>query len=198
MKQDDPSIVSLAIGDGANDVAMILQADIGVGIFGKEGNRSVDSSDFAIAEFRFLWVLLFKHGRWNYKRFSMMLNYYFYKNFVYTFMQILYSFNNGFSMKSVFPEAFLTLYNLVFTALPIQWYAVSEIDVYPSDLRDSVNYRSFIPSLYFPGQRNLQYNYFITVLWLTVGFVQSLTIYLIPFYGLHGKILNVDGNVCED
>jgi len=65
---------------------MILQADIGIGVFGKEGYRAVDSSDFAIAEFKFLWYLLFKHGRWNYKRISMLLNYYFYKNFFYTFM----------------------------------------------------------------------------------------------------------------
>lgn len=54
-KTDDPDIVTLAIGDGSNDVSMILEADIGVGIFGKEGLRAVDSSDFAIAEFRFLW-----------------------------------------------------------------------------------------------------------------------------------------------
>jgi len=49
MKQDDPSIITLAIGDGANDVSMILQADIGIGMFGKEGNRAVDTSDFAIS-----------------------------------------------------------------------------------------------------------------------------------------------------
>lgn len=48
-----------------------------------------------------------------------MLNYYFYKNFVYTFMQILYAFHNGFSMKTVFPDEFLSLFNLIFTAMPI-------------------------------------------------------------------------------
>ena len=55
MKTDDPSIITLAIGDGANDVSMILSADIGIGLFGKEGNRAVDSGDIAIAEFKFLW-----------------------------------------------------------------------------------------------------------------------------------------------
>ena len=30
-------ITTLAIGDGANDVNMILSAHVGVGIFGKEG-----------------------------------------------------------------------------------------------------------------------------------------------------------------
>ena len=60
IKQDDPEIITLAIGDGANDVPMILEADIGVGLYGKEGMRAVDSSDFALAEFRLLWPLLFK------------------------------------------------------------------------------------------------------------------------------------------
>ena len=49
IRQDDPEVVTLAIGDGSNDVSMILQADIGVGIFGNEGMRAVDTSDFAIA-----------------------------------------------------------------------------------------------------------------------------------------------------
>ncbi len=43
----------LAIGDGANDVAMIQAADIGVGIMGKEGRQAVNNSDFAIGQFRY-------------------------------------------------------------------------------------------------------------------------------------------------
>lgn len=58
IKQDDPEIITLAIGDGANDVPMILEADIGVGLYGKEGMRAVDTSDYAVAEFRHLWTLL--------------------------------------------------------------------------------------------------------------------------------------------
>ncbi len=42
----------LAIGDGANDVAMIQAADIGVGIMGKEGRQAVNNSDFAFTQFR--------------------------------------------------------------------------------------------------------------------------------------------------
>lgn len=133
MKEDDPAIISLSIGDGANDVSMILEADIGIGLFGKEGNRAVDSSDYAIAEFRFLWYLLFKHGRWNYQRMGFMINYFFYKNFTYTLMQLIYQNYNGFSSISIFPDWFLTLYNLVFTALPVCAYATWEKDIYPVD-----------------------------------------------------------------
>lgn len=44
----------LAIGDGANDVAMIQAADVGIGIMGKEGRQAVNNSDYAIGQFRFL------------------------------------------------------------------------------------------------------------------------------------------------
>ena len=40
--------ITLAIGDGANDVNMIQQAHIGVGVFGKEGNQAACFSDYAI------------------------------------------------------------------------------------------------------------------------------------------------------
>ena len=33
-----PNHITLAIGDGANDVNMITQAHVGIGIVGKEGN----------------------------------------------------------------------------------------------------------------------------------------------------------------
>lgn len=44
----------LAIGDGANDVAMIQAADIGVGIAGKEGRSAVNNSDFGLTQFKYL------------------------------------------------------------------------------------------------------------------------------------------------
>ena len=60
--------MTLAIGDGANDVNMIQAADVGVGISGEEGLQAVNSSDFAIAQFRFLKRLLLVHGHWSYAR----------------------------------------------------------------------------------------------------------------------------------
>ena len=54
MKNYSPNSKTLAIGDGGNDVSMIMEAHIGVGIYGEEGMRAVQSSDYAIGEFMFL------------------------------------------------------------------------------------------------------------------------------------------------
>ena len=70
-----PEPVTLAIGDGANDVTMIQEAAVGVGISGKEGLQAVNASDFAIARFRFLKRLLLLHGRWNYRRICKVILY---------------------------------------------------------------------------------------------------------------------------
>jgi len=55
--------VTLAIGDGANDIAMIQEAHVGIGITGKEGLQAARVSDYAIAQFRFLTKLLLVHGK---------------------------------------------------------------------------------------------------------------------------------------
>ena len=66
--KDGLKCMTLAIGDGANDVSMIQAADVGVGISGEEGLQAVNSSDYAIAQFRFLKRLILVHGHWSYAR----------------------------------------------------------------------------------------------------------------------------------
>jgi phospholipid-translocating ATPase len=74
--------MTLAIGDGANDVAMIREAHVGVGIFGKEGRQAVRSSDYALAQFRFIAPLILVHGHYCYWRIAYSVQYFFYKNLV--------------------------------------------------------------------------------------------------------------------
>ena len=76
--------VTLAIGDGGNDVNMIRQANVGIGIFGKEGYQAAYNSDYAISQFKYLKRLLFKEGRISLSKNCYFLYHYFLKNFMFT------------------------------------------------------------------------------------------------------------------
>ena len=118
MKEYNPNAVTLAIGDGGNDVSMILEAHIGVGLYGEEGMRAVQSSDYAIGEFKILRPLLLYHGRTNYIRNAELIKYFFYKNFVFTLPQFLFGFYFNFTGQTILDDWYIILYNMVFTAFP--------------------------------------------------------------------------------
>lgn len=80
--------VTLAIGDGGNDVAMIQEAAIGVGIRGKEGLHAARASDYHVPSFASLQRLVFVHGRYSYYRTSIIAQYSFYKSFLFCIMQV--------------------------------------------------------------------------------------------------------------
>lgn len=129
VKKNDPSKTTLSIGDGANDVSMILEADIGIGIVGKEGLRASQNSDFAVHEFKSLWNLVFFHGRLNYIRIADFILYFFYKNFIFTIPQFYFAFHSLYSGATVFEDYYITFYNMIFTALPITAKAIFECDL---------------------------------------------------------------------
>lgn len=134
--------VTLAVGDGANDVSMIKTAHIGVGISGavlfielnsvagQEGMQAVLASDYSIGQFRYLQRLLLVHGRWSYYRMAKFLRYFFYKNFAFTLTHFWYAFFCGYSAQvknallrkvsqTVYDAVLIACYNLFFTALPV-------------------------------------------------------------------------------
>ncbi|KAA8526350.1 hypothetical protein F0562_008447 [Nyssa sinensis] len=110
---------TLAIGDGGNDVRMIQQADIGVGINGREGLQAARAADYSIGKFRFLKRLILVHGRYSYNRTAFLSQYSFYKSLLICFIQILFSFISGVSGTSLFNSVSLMAYNVVFTSVPV-------------------------------------------------------------------------------
>ncbi|XP_048657197.1 phospholipid-transporting ATPase IB [Marmota marmota marmota] len=110
--------ITLAVGDGANDVGMIRMAHVGVGISGNEGMQATNNSDYSIAQFRYLEKLLLVHGTWNYFRVTKCILYSFYKNVVLYIIGLWFSFVNGFSGQIIFEHWCISLYNVIFTSLP--------------------------------------------------------------------------------
>ena len=122
-------VLTLSIGDGANDVAMIQEAHVGVGIAGEEGRQAVMSSDYAIGQFRFLSRLLLVHGRWSYRRLAETISNFFYKNIVWTFALFWYNIYANFDCVYAFDYTYILLYNLAFTSLPIIFMGILDQDV---------------------------------------------------------------------
>ncbi|XP_041099834.1 phospholipid-transporting ATPase ID-like isoform X2 [Polyodon spathula] len=182
--------ITLAIGDGANDVSMIKAAHIGVGISGQEGMQAVLSSDFSFAQFRYLQRLLLVHGRWSYIRMCKFLNYFFYKNFTFTLVHFWYGFFCGFSAQTVYDEWYITLYNLVYTSLPVLGMSLFDQDV--SD-RWSMEY----PKLYEPGQLNMYFSIGAFAKCLLHGIYSSLILFFIP-YGAMYDTMRDDGKDLAD
>ncbi|XP_059037500.1 probable phospholipid-transporting ATPase IM isoform X4 [Mustela lutreola] len=182
--------VTLAIGDGANDVSMIKSAHIGVGISGQEGLQAVLASDYSFAQFRYLQRLLLVHGRWSYFRMCKFLGYFFYKNFAFTLVHFWFGFFCGFSAQTVYDQWFITLFNIVYTSLPVLAMGIFDQDV--SD-QNSMDY----PQLYEPGQLNLLFNKRQFFICMAHGIYTSLALFFIP-YGAFYNVAGEDGQHIAD
>jgi len=182
--------VTLAIGDGANDVSMIKAADIGVGISGQEGMQAVLASDYSIAQFKYLERLLLVHGRWSYYRMCKFLRYFFYKNFAFTLCHFWYAFFCGFSAQTMLDPAFIAVYNLFYTSQPVLALAYFEQDVKPEI---AVKYCR----LYQPGMISLFFNFKLFSSSALHGFLTSFILVAIPLGAYHDKI-DEQGKVLSD
>lgn len=174
MVKETLDVMTLAIGDGSNDVAMIQTADIGVGIAGEEGRQAAMSSDYALGQFRYLTRLVLTHGRWSYKRFSEMIPCFFYKNINYTFAQFWYSFFNGFDGSYLFNVTYLMLYHLAFTSLPVITLGVFDQDV-------SAKVSMLTPQLYRSGILRSEFTERKFWLYICDGLFQSLVSFFFPY-----------------
>jgi len=178
MKNFDRSAVTLAIGDGGNDVSMIMEANIGIGIFGEEGMSAAQASDFSIGEFQLLKRLLFFHGRNNLYRISKMILYFFFKNFAFTMVQLYYSFICLSSGQTFVDDWYITCYNLIFTALPLCVSALSDSDVDIKEEKEKKN----LAILYKENRDKYKIFTFRIFLWkLFKGIIYSLIIFMFCF-----------------
>jgi len=177
IKRGVKGVQTLAVGDGANDVAMIQEAHVGVGIRGEEGLQAVNSADYAIAQFRYLTPLILKHGRYNYIRMSRLVCYIFYKNILMSLSMFWFNFNCGFSGQKYFTEGAIQMFNLIFTSLPILFFAAQDRDI-PVELvyKFPRIYRACIDGSYFTS--------FLFWRWCVTGICESVVISVLSLYFL--------------
>jgi phospholipid-transporting ATPase len=154
--------VTLAIGDGANDVAMIQKAHVGVGISGMEGLQAACASDYSIAQFRFLRRLLLVHGASNYYRMCRLILYSFYKNITLYVIELWFAHHSAWSGQILFERWTIGLYNVLFTAAP-----PLALGLFDRRCTAEVSYR--YPQLYKPSQSAQHFNVKVFWFWMTKG-----------------------------
>lgn len=178
-----PKSLTLAIGDGANDIAMIQASHVGIGISGREGLQAARISDYSIAQFRFLQKLLFVHGRWNYIRTGKYILGTFWKEIVFYIVQALYQEYNGYTGTSLYESASLAVFNTLFTSLAVILVGMFEQDIKAETLLA-------VPELYTLGQKNKAFNYFKYFGWSSLAVIEAVLI----FYGVWGIFMAIDFN----
>ncbi|KAI9913972.1 hypothetical protein PsorP6_006053 [Peronosclerospora sorghi] len=172
VKLNVPESHTLSIGDGANDVPMIQSAHIGVGISGQEGLQAVNSSDYALGQFRFLRNLILVHGRWNYNRVAALVVYTFYKNIVYNVSMFWYTlWPTAYSGTMLYSGLIQQGYNLLFTALPIVVFSAYDKDLPKKTVLE-------FPALYHPEMRKKTFfSHIMFWKWIVLGIIDSVGVY---------------------
>lgn len=161
--------ITLAIGDGANDVAMISAANVGVGISGREGQQAAREADFSISQFRFLSRLVLMHGRWNYHRTTRFILATFWKETFVFFPQALFQTQTGATGTSLYEPGSLMFVSF-FTAATILIIGTWEQDLKARTL-------TVVPELFRYGQNGEGLDAGVYLRWFGNALVGGLIVY---------------------
>ena len=168
------SVITLAIGDGANDVNMITSAHVGVGIIGLEGKQAARASDYAIGQFKFLKKILFYHGHESLRRNSFIIYYNFYKNFLFVMPQFYVGFYSLFSGQSIYDPWLYQLFNIVFSVFPLLWFGIYDTE------RDRTVAMS--NAQFYSSSNNKLFDNCIFWRWIFNGIFQGLAVFIFVFF----------------
>ncbi|CAK5037103.1 unnamed protein product [Meloidogyne enterolobii] len=170
----------LAVGDGANDVAMIRIANVGVGITGVEGLQAASASDYSIAQFQYLTRLILIHGTWNYERTVKVILYSFYKNICLYIIELWFAFFSAFSGVTIFERWSIASFNMFFTAWP-----PIILGLFDRPISQKLILKH--PRLYQSFQKMAFSNYRF-VLWVSLSLWHSLLLFFFN-YGFYGDAI---------
>ncbi|KAL5612894.1 hypothetical protein BROUX41_004029 [Berkeleyomyces rouxiae] len=180
-----PESMTLAIGDGANDIGMIQASNVGIGISGREGLQAARTADYSIAQFRFLQRLLLVHGRWNYMRTGKYILATFWKEIAFFPTQAFYQGYTGYSGTSLYENWTLTVFNVLFTSLPVIALGVLDRDLKAETLLA-------VPELYSYGQQNKAFNFRKWAGWMFMGISQSAVVFFFTYLQYDGLLFTQD------
>ncbi|KAI0471575.1 phospholipid-translocating P-type ATPase [Xylariaceae sp. FL0804] len=186
MRRAVPSSLTLAIGDGANDMAMIQASHVGVGISaGREGRQAARVADYAVARFAHLQRLLLVHGRWMYRRTARYILATFWKEAVFYLAQAQFQRWAGYSQTSLYEAGGLAVFNVLFTSLPVILFGMFERDLGAQTLLAK-------PELYAYGQRGQGFSFAKYLAWMAMAALDSVVIWLVAWQSFRAFLFTDD------
>jgi phospholipid-transporting ATPase len=187
-KEKEPNSRTLSIGDGANDVNMILAAHVGIGIAGLEGNQAVWASDYAIGQFSYLKRLMFLHGHESYRKNANLICYNFYKNILVTFPLMFYGIFSAFSGQILYNMWSYQLFNVSFASMPIMIYAIFDKDKNFGLLEDN-------PAFYKLGIKGKLFTSYFFWRWIFIAVFEGFVILVVSAYSICYYSTEEDGKI---
>lgn len=165
-----------AIGDGGNDVSMILQANAGIGIPGKEGMQASMAADFSITSFAHLTRLMLWHGRNSYKRSARLAQFVMHRGLIISIIQTVYCALFFYAAVSVYSGWILVGYATVFTMFPV--FSL----IFDEDVNEQA--AETYPELYMDLQKGRSLNLKTFLIWVFKSIYQGTTIMVFSVYVL--------------
>ena len=183
--------ITLGIGDGGNDVNMIRAANVGIGIFGKEGFQAAYNSDFSISQFKYLKGLLFKEGRLTLQKNCYFLYHYFFKNFLFTICLFWFGIYSLFSGGNYYNDYYTLGFNSFMTVIPICVSAIldEEFDYKFESYNEKEKQMlfTFQPNIYKEYRDSIPFNIIKFVTIFAISYIFSFICYIIPVYSFRSN-----------
>lgn len=173
----------LAIGDGGNDVGMIQVANVGVGIFGKEGNQAALAADFTINKFSYLCKLLFFHGRNAHRGVSSISQFVLHRGLIISWIQETFSLLFFMISMPIFNGLMMVTYSAVFTTFPVLT-VIYDVDISWENMKDYLSY-------YLPSGKGVSIKHFL--IWCAISIYQAAAIFITSFYLFENFLSNFVG-----
>ncbi|KAG5441789.1 putative phospholipid-transporting ATPase IF [Clonorchis sinensis] len=171
--------VTAAVGDGGNDVSMILQANVGIGISGEEGKEATRAADFVLPQFRYLQRLLLVHGHWCCHRIGYTILLFYHKCVTWVTINLLVVFYSGFSPTTWCSSIIFGLYNAPVTTLSMFFFGIFERPLTDDQLLEN-------PKLYRLISRNSNLRLWRFLLFVLDGLWQGAVIFYSVYLFLAG------------
>lgn len=188
--------ITAAVGDGANDISMLQEAQISFGIQSVETRLASSCSDFSIAKFEDLRRLLFWHGRGFSFKASNFLMWSIFKNLLFCLPVVVFNSFSSYSGGTILESVDCWYYNCI-TVVALLAYLFLDQDVCSTQTEGYYDDSTFsLGRMYL--YKNLTHHQ--RKVWRYLGWAgysgyAALVLFGIPWLSLNGAAspLNVDG-----